>query len=79
MRTYAVMACPLLMGVSHALGQTSDGLVSHIATADELDMDGCVVDGFDHNGDVNALLDLYLPDELGICSITYFGSYPKSH
>lgn len=79
MRTYVVMACSLLMGVSHALGQTSDGLVSHIATADELDMDGCVVDGFDYNGDVNDLLDLYLPDELGICSITYFGSYPKSH
>ena len=73
------ISCLLLLSLAPVLGQTSDGLVPHIAAAEELDMEGCVVDGFDYNGDVNDLLDLYLPDELGICSITYLGSYPKSH
>ncbi len=79
MRGYVGISCLLSLCVPPVLGQTSDGLVSHIATAEELDLDGCAVDGFDYNGDVNELLDLYLPDELGICSITYFGSYPKSN
>lgn len=67
MNRCVVISCLLLLSLVPVFGQTSDGLVTHIAAAEELDMEGCVVDGFDYNGDVNDLLDLYLPDELGIC------------